>query len=76
MDEKKVEEEAKKIMDDFLKALEKIDEGKLEISIDRKEFLREKSESCIDKEFRKRFFENAPKKDKNFIKAERGKWTL
>ena len=76
MDERKVEEEAKKIMDDFLKALENIDEAKLEISIDRKEFLREKGKSYTNKDFRKRFFENAPKKDKDFIKAERGKWTL
>ena len=66
--------QAKKIMDNFhsaLKDVEKLEESRVE----RDECEREEQESWkTDSEFRKSFFENAPRKKGDCIEAEKGGW--
>jgi hypothetical protein len=76
MDEAKKEElkkEARKLMDDFAKALETVKlkqrKGKSELG-----GFREKAEMKSDSKFRERMFENAPTKNNDFIVAEKKKW--
>jgi predicted Asp-tRNA(Asn)/Glu-tRNA(Gln) amidotransferase subunit C len=77
IDKAKIEKEAKQILDKFAKALEKVEEEKdLDFHIDRDEFERlEGKEGCkADDNFKKRFLENAPKHDEDFVIGERGSW--
>ena len=70
-----IKEQAKKIMDKFSEKLSKVKEKGPEPLIEREEFEREeKSEKEHDSDFRKRMFENAPQKNKDFILTERKKW--
>lgn len=78
MDRKKVEEEARKILEKFAKALEKVekekvDENNIEFCNVREKFEREEKESekC---DFKISLLENAPKKNKDFVLAEKGAW--
>lgn len=77
VDKARVEREAREILDKFAIALEKVEKeaGKEESFIDREEFEREEKEGdCCDSGFRKRFLDNAPNKDEDFIMAEKGGW--
>lgn len=70
-----IKKEAKSIMDNFAKALSKVEKEKIIGEVIRKEQTRtEKSPLKTDSEFRKAFFSNAPDKDGDFIRAEKGKW--
>ena len=70
-----IKKEAKGIMDNFSKKLGKVKEKIPEPLIERKDFEREEKEGKDSDEcFRKRFFENAPRKNKDFILTERKKW--
>ena len=72
MDQDKVEIEAKKILDKFAKALEKI-KTKEDFYVDRGEFEREENGvKCED--FKASLLENSQKKDGDFIIAEKGVW--
>jgi Asp-tRNA(Asn)/Glu-tRNA(Gln) amidotransferase C subunit len=73
MDVKKIERDAKAIMDEFSAAL---DELALEqdIGVERNKQVREPSLTKPDLDFRERMFENAPKKSDEFIVAEKKKW--
>ncbi|MBI2109829.1 hypothetical protein HYT58_01495 [Candidatus Woesearchaeota archaeon] len=73
MDLKEIEKQAKRIMDDFLKALKEVDED-MDFSIKRDEFTRAEGRANCDEDFRKRFLENAPRKNKEKIIMEKGKW--
>lgn len=68
-----IKKQAKEIMDSFSRKLDKI--GKIEESfIERDEFERKEGKGKpleIDKEI---MFENAPRKNKDFIVAEKGGW--
>ena len=70
-----IKRQAKGIMDKFS---EKISKVKLKIPeplIEREEFEREEGEGKESNfEFRQRMFENAPKKNKDFILTEKKKW--
>ncbi len=69
--------QAKRIMDNFAKALEKVEKPKEEIKEEKaeKENTREETQAQIpDKEFRKTMMENAKEKDENCIIAEKKKW--
>jgi len=76
MDKKSIEKEAKGILDKFAKALERVGKSgeEDESYVDREEFERVegKGEECLD--FKERFLENAPKRDGDFIVAEKGNW--
>ena len=68
-----VKKEAKQILDKFSKALSKVKSS--DTNVERPEDRRkEGDESGCDFEFREIMFENAPKKNKDFIVAERKKW--
>ncbi len=70
-----IRKEAKEIMDRFSGRLAKVNEKIPEPLIERKEFEREEKEGkeCSE-DFRKRFFENAPNKNKDFILTEKKRW--
>lgn len=74
-EQEKIKKEAKQIMDSFSKALARV-ESELadESAVKRKEQVREETKIECSKEFRKIFFENAPSKSQDWIKAEKGKW--
>ena len=76
VDDKEKEEirkQAKRIMDDFSKELSKVGELK-ESFIERGEGVRKEGDgSCLDLD-RKEMFDNAPKKNSDFIIAEKKKW--
>ena len=67
-----IKKSAKHILDNFSKKLEKIELG--EGKVERNEQTRDETKTEVDKDFRKRFFENVPNKDKDWIKAEKGSW--
>ncbi len=69
-----IKKEAKKILDNFSGALEGIEDKKLLSGVERDKQVREESKISCDKEFRKLFFENVPKKDGDFVLAEKKKW--
>lgn len=74
-EKEKIREGAKRIMDDFGKALEKIGEDKEFVFVERDGFIRDEGNVLKpDPEFKKIMFENAPKKNKNSILAEKGGW--
>ncbi|MFH1500968.1 MAG: hypothetical protein ABIE22_03420 [archaeon] len=73
MDKERVKKEAKKIMDDFLKALGsiKLAEG----GVEREEFEREEGDGEeADSFFREQFLKNAPKVKEDCIESEKGDW--
>ena len=88
MDKNKIRKEAKQLLNKFSKALEKVDNVKVEEHYDREEFERaetissesddsEKSindESMKNSSFKSKLLGNAPRKDDNFIIAEKGSW--
>ncbi len=76
MDESKIKKQAKQILDKFADALAKVEkESKEDFYVDREEFEREEgSGKECEEDFKKRFLENAPEHDDDFVIAERGKW--
>jgi len=74
-DNEEIRREARKILDNFVFALEKV--GKVKGKSFKRELggFREegKGEKCDD-DFRKRMFENAPNKEGDCIVAEKKKW--
>ena len=74
MDEGKIKQQAKDIIDNFVSALKDIETT--EQLVEREEDRRHENTSKeTDPEFRKIMFENAPNKTKDCILAEKGKWT-
>ena len=71
-----IKKEAKSIMDNFSKKLEKIKEKTPEPIIERKECERQETKRTeqTNSEFRKIMFENAPNKDDDFILGEKKAW--
>ncbi|MBI2451558.1 hypothetical protein HYV50_00600 [Candidatus Pacearchaeota archaeon] len=79
MEEKKQEEikkQAREILDKFSKTLAKVEfkEKKIEREKEAGGFREEGEGKEVDPDFRKRFFENAPKTEGDFIIAEKKKW--
>lgn len=74
-EKEEIKRQAKRIMDDFGKALEKVDSGGDFVFVARDDFTRDEGNALKpDPEFKKIMFENAPKKNKNSIFAEKGGW--
>jgi len=72
-----IEKQAKEILDKFANALEKVEKekGEIESYVDREEFERtEKEGNCSIDGFKKRFLDNAPNHDDDFVIAEKGSW--
>ena len=78
IDSKKIESEAKEILDKFAKALEKVEKETakdIDFFVDRDEFERkEENGNEPDPEFKKRILDNSPKHDNDFVIAEKGGW--
>jgi len=73
MDGKKIKKQAKEIMDSFIGELDQVKEIK-DFKIERKDFLREGKSSCVDEEFKDRWFKIIPKTRHGCVLAEKGKW--
>ena len=74
-EKEKIKKQAKEIMDKFSEKLSSVSEETPDSVIDRKEFEREEKDGKeTDSDFRERMFANAPKKNKDFIIAEKKKW--
>ena len=77
MEQEKLEEirkEAKRILDKFAKALERVEKIPDSFVERKKDRRQEKEGEKPDSDFQKIFFENAPAVKKDCIQAERGKW--
>ena len=72
MDQEKIQKQAKKIMDDFIKALEKQELS--EFSITRKKSLRDQEKYEVDKDFKDNWLKIVPKKKDRYLVAEKGHW--
>ena len=66
--------QAKAIMDDFIKALDKVGEISGEVGIERAEMSREAIQNKPESGFRERILKNAPKKDEGHIVTEKKSW--
>ena len=71
---KEIKLKAKKILDNFSKSLEGIEDKKLLSAVERDKQVREETKVKCDKEFRKLFLENVPEKEDGFVLAEKKKW--
>lgn len=69
-----IKKQSKEIMDSFEKELKKVESEKVELGVKRKDQFRKESKPSGDPDFRKLFFENAPNKEGDLIKAEKGSW--
>jgi len=71
---KQIDKEAKKILDDFSKSLESIEDKKLLSGVERDKQVRSESSVSCDKEFKKLFLKNVPKKEGDYVLTEKKKW--
>ena len=69
-----IKKQAKEIMSSFEKELKKVESEKAELGVKRKEQLRDETKTETNPDFKKRFLDNAPNKDGDLIKAEKGSW--
>lgn len=67
-----IKKQAKDILDNFSKTLGKTELG--DGKVERIDSVRKETKAGCDKDFRKRFLENAPSKHDDWIKAEKGAW--
>ena len=74
LDEEKIMRQAKAVMDEFIKALDKVGGISGEVGLEREQMTREATKSKPNKDFRERMLKNAPKKDDNNIIAEKKSW--
>ena len=74
MNKEKIKEEAKQIMDDFMKALDKVKEMPDSFGTERTQNTREVSESEYGDEFKKKVLKNAPENSDDCILAEKKRW--
>ncbi len=68
-----IRKEARKILDGFAKTLENVPKAKANVK-ERTLGRKEGQGSECDSDFRTRIFANAPKKNKDFLIAEKGAW--
>ena len=69
-----IKKQAKEMMDSFEKELKKAESEKIELGVKRESQLRDERKAGCDPDFKHRFLENAPRKEGDFIKAEKGAW--
>jgi len=72
-----IRKEAKAVIDNFSKSLERVSKEKLDESgVERAEFERHEKEGKVcDESFRDLMFKNAPEKSKDFVIAEKKVWS-
>jgi len=74
IDKEKIRKEAKHIMDNFIRALDKAECVKEEFGSERECSMRAEIKKDKDPDFRKRMFMNAPKKKDDFLVMEKKNW--
>jgi len=74
IDKEKITKQAKSIMDNFIRALDKAKGIKEEFGSERKCSMRAEIKKDKDRDFRKRMFKNAPKKRDDFLVMEKKNW--
>ena len=76
VDQEKIKEEAKEILDKFAEALENVEkENKDESYVDREDFERiEKEGEECEEGFKEKILKNAPEHNDDFILGEKGAW--
>lgn len=75
MDEKKIQREAKEIMNNFMNSLNNVDVEE-EFILNREISYREEGEpNNLDESYKNRFLSNAPKTSGDAILANKGEWT-
>ena len=75
-EKEEIKKQAKKIMDDFASALEKakFDQRDYKTAEAEEQTRDEDKTKKANKDFKKIFFRNAPKKSLEYIEAEKGEW--
>jgi hypothetical protein len=73
LDPEKIQTQAKALMDEFIKALDKVEVAG-ETGIEREKSTRVAKACPADEDFRKRMLKNAPRKDDDHILAEKKSW--
>ncbi len=72
-EQESIKREAKAIMDDFAKSLKGLD--RIEFGgVQRELQLRKETAAGCSLDFRKRFFDNVPNRDGDWLKAEKKRW--
>jgi hypothetical protein len=79
MDEAKIKQDAKKLLDKFSEALKEVEKEESHASfVERSEFERQEKEKNlpynVNSEFKDKILDNAPNKNKDFILTEKGSW--
>ena len=74
MEEQKIKQQAREILDKFSKALEGIELKKKDLKEEIGGFRKEDNGEVCDEDFRKRMFENAPESQGDFLISEKKKW--
>jgi len=80
MDQNKIKQEARQILDKFAKALEKSGIKEIDSYVDRDECERKEASSLSkdnekhENSFKEKFLKNAPVHDNDFVIVERGNW--
>ena len=75
MNEEEIRKETARLLEKFSKSLGRIKKGKTNKEEGKESGFREEGEGETgDIDFRKRMFDNAEKKDENYIYAEKKKW--
>ena len=74
MEKQEIQRQAKKIMDDFVRALDKSKVKEETVFVERKQDRREARDEKADNDFREIMLKNAPETKDDFIIAEKGEW--
>ena len=77
MDDKRkaeIRKEAKELLDEFGKAIDKVDVAKKDLKKEVGGFRKEGQGKKSSAEFRQRMFDNAPQKEGDYILAEKKNW--
>jgi len=74
IDKNKIKKQVEKVMHDFIKELNKAEGVKKDFGIENDKSMRDKKNKDEDKDFRELMFENAPKKNEDFILMEKKHW--
>jgi len=74
IDKEEIRKQAKHIMDNFIKALDKAECVREQFGSERKDSTRPKAKKEEDIGFRERMFKNAPKKRDDFFVMEKKSW--
>ena len=77
LDQEKIAQQAKKIMDEFMAALDKLEakeESGISAGLEREDFVREGKQRKPSGEFKERVLKNAPRKKGDFLLAEKKHW--